>query len=85
MNQKAAAELFSQRTVDGLKEMKDLKAATCVKIIGYGLSAFDESSISSDIRIRRMLELKHHLLDRTTFLKGLGDLMMKILQMNCSQ
>ena len=64
MNQKAAADLFSQKTVDGLKQINDSQGARCAMIIGNGLSAFDDSSLCSDDRIRRLLEFKRYLLEK---------------------
>ena len=71
MNQKAAAALFSDKTVSGLKLIKDYSGARCVEKISSGLSAFDESGVSSRDRILNLISLKNFINDQNSVLDRL--------------
>ena len=71
MNQSAAEMLYSQQTVDGLKKMNDLVGAKCVDIISRGLSALDTSGISSDLRVRNLINLKNFLIEKNNLIDRL--------------
>ena len=64
MNQKAAAALFSEKTATGLKNLSDHAGAKCVKVISSGLSAFDESGLSSESRIQNLVNFKNFLMQK---------------------
>ena len=59
MNQKCAASLFSEKTVEGLKSVGDIEGATAIQIVSRGLLAMDESGISCIERLDALLKLKH--------------------------
>ena len=69
MNQKAAAALFSEKTVTGLKVMKDHAGAKCVDLIATGLSAFDESGRCSEDRVKDLVSLKDYLVEKNNILE----------------
>ena len=85
MNQTAAALLFSNKTYLGLADMGDKSGSRCVKVIGDGLSAMDDSGISSETRIRHIMLLKQFLEDKVDFIGRLkrpqGELSNELLQM----
>ena len=58
MNQKAAAALFSKKTVSGLQILGYNDGAKCVQLISEGLAALDESGIDVKTRILRINSLK---------------------------
>ena len=64
MNQQAAAALFSDKTVSGLKLLKDYTGAKCVELVSRGLSAFDESGRSSEDRVRSLICFKNFMVDK---------------------
>ena len=59
MNQRAAMMLFSAKTVDGLRVLKDSKGAKCVELISRGLLSLDESGRSSEERVKCLINLKN--------------------------
>ena len=69
MNQKAAATLFSNKTVEGLEASGDKKGAKCVKVISEGLRALDESGMNVKTRIKRIVALKMYLEQRNEMCK----------------
>ena len=70
MNQKCAANLFSGKTVEGLRLMKDYDSANVIEKISNGLLAMDESGLSCDSRLKSLcilkefIESKMNVLDR---------------------
>jgi hypothetical protein len=72
MNQHASAILFSDQTVAGLKAIKDFKGANCVEKLSNGLiKALDLTGISSQIRIKYLVALKHFIEDKNSLLDRL--------------
>jgi hypothetical protein len=72
MNQHASSLLFSDKTVDGLKAIKDFKGANCVDKISNGIiKALDVSGVSSQTRIRYLVALKKFLEDQNPVLERL--------------
>ena len=71
MNQKAAAMLFSDKTVSGLKLLKDFKGAKCVNLVSMGLSALDVSGMGSDERIKKLVNLKNFIVEKNKILSRL--------------
>ena len=71
MNQKAAAMLFSDKTVSGLKLLKDFKGAKCVNLVSMGLSALDVSGMGSDERIKKLVNLKNFIVEKNKILARL--------------
>ena len=60
MNQRCAASLFSEKTVEGLKGLDDYEGAKGIQIVSRGLLAMDESGISCDNRLDALLSLKQY-------------------------
>ena len=59
MNQKASAALFSAKTVEGLRLMKDDEGASMVQIISEGIiGAMDTGGVSADTRVHALIKLK---------------------------
>ena len=59
MNQKASAALFSAKTVEGLRLMKDDVGASMVQIISEGIiGAMDTGGVSADTRVHALIKLK---------------------------
>ena len=72
MNQHASSLLFSDKTVDGLKAIKDFKGANCVEKISNGIiKALDVSGVSSQTRIQYLVALKKFLEDQNPVLERL--------------
>ena len=61
MNQKCAAKLFSEKTVEGLKAMKDFQSANVIDKISKGLMAMDHSGLPCDSRLMALINLKEFL------------------------
>ena len=69
MNQHASALLFSDKTVEGLKDIGDFQGANCVQKLSNGLiKALDESGVSSEIRIKYLIDLKTFIEDKNPVL-----------------
>ena len=68
MNQKAAASLFSEKTVEGLQSLGYDKGANCVNLISGGLLALDDSGIDVKTRIIRINALKNFLEDKNNMI-----------------
>ena len=71
MNQKAAASLFSDKTVEGLRSIGDEPGAKCVQLISEGLGALDESGIHAESRIKQIIAFKNFLEEHNDLLDRL--------------
>ena len=73
MNQHASALLFSELTVEGLREMNDYEGAACVEKISNGLiKALDDRGIPSETRIKYLVALKQFMEDKNKLLSRLS-------------
>ena len=62
MNQRSSSLCFSEKTEEGLLEMKDLPAAKCCRLIRKGvIESFDTSGLSSEERCENIWALKQFL------------------------
>ena len=72
MNQKSSALLFSSKTEDGLKKLKDFEGASFCQLIRQGIiEGLDKSGISAEERIQNIFNLK-------TFLDKNVDILEKV-------
>ena len=62
MNQKSSALLFSSRTEEGLRRIKDVNGAECCRLLREGIiEGLDESGIPAEKRMQQILNLKYFL------------------------
>ena len=71
MNQKCSSNLFSAKTVVGLRSLKDFECAKAIEVVSNGLLAMDESGVRSDKRVKALLNLKNFLLEKNNVLDRL--------------